>query len=66
MRSNKWPIIIDGKRYFVELTFSGEPAIYKAMGDGIFKHISGRENQNIKATLSVLEPGEVVIIARKS
>lgn len=42
MKTNKFPIEVDGKKYEIDRTFAGYPAIY-VFKDGAFRHISALE-----------------------
>lgn len=63
MKSDRWPIIVEGKTYKIEETFSNEPTIYKATEkEGKLEHITGGET-NARSITQSLKPGQVIIIA---
>ena len=68
MRSDRWILEIEGKRYAVDRTFSNDPAIYQAMEGERFTHITESDRKGNPATsiLAGLKPEEkhVIIIAR--
>ena len=40
MKSDKWPIEVEGREYHVERTFGGDPAIYLGNSRAGWRHIS--------------------------
>jgi hypothetical protein len=67
MKSEDYPIKIDGKDYEVDRTFSGEPAVYKILSEEKMKHInSNTETMNIRSLFGGVkeEDGFILILAR--
>ena len=69
MKSDNWPIEIDGKKFKIERTFSNEPAIYEFVGDkgeNKIRHINGVQVSNLITEAAGLckEKKSVIIVAR--
>jgi len=64
MKDEKRPVVIDGKTYLVDRTFSDHPAIYKVIAKGTLEHVDGNSHQtSLKTIEESLKPGQVIIIA---
>ena len=65
MHTFEYPIVIDGKGYYVERVFSGGPAIYKGVSMTHKGHIDEPDLVE-PSKYTVNEPGAVIIIARQT
>jgi hypothetical protein len=70
MQCNNWPIVIDGKRLFVDRTFGGEPAVYVVKGPADagrtlrVVHIGGGSPMDLQDLLAGSVDGQVLVVAR--
>ncbi len=65
MHTFEYPIIVDGKGYYIERVFDGQPAIYKGVSMTHKGHIDEPDLAQ-PSTYPVNEPGAVIIIARQT
>ena len=65
MKSDKWPITVSGINYFVERTFSDEPAIYKVIDKDYCMHILGGGRWSISSIVARYEPYIVIVTTRE-
>jgi len=62
MKTTDFPIEIDGKKYFVDRTFAGYPAIY-VFKDGGFRNISAFEFKGHDPRFAEPRDGDTIIMA---
>ena len=57
MKTDEYPVEMDGHKFHIQRTFGGEPAIYRLMGDGRIQHISESPNQKQALPIDTLFGG---------
>ena len=62
MKSNEFPVEIDGKKYEVDRTFAGYPAVY-VFKDGAFRHVNALESDGHDPVFHNPQNGDTIIMA---
>lgn len=62
MKTNEFPIEIDGEKYEIDRTFAGYPAIY-VFKNGAFRHVSALDSVDHDPQFHNPQDGDTIIMA---